>query len=145
MGVCPWASQCTALAHNQAEATKKPMRKIGMTLGKCKGEEKEENWNYYMRDCMHLENLEYSKRFVRSQNIIKNKQQKNLNQPTNQPTYQPTNQPTNLPTNQSTKEKCICSPCLWNNVFQIPTDFLWHVFGWRQIIYLASFFHSESS
>lgn len=46
----------------------------------------EEKWNYYTRDCVHPENLEYNKRYVRSQNIIENKQQKNPNQPTNQPT-----------------------------------------------------------
>lgn len=36
----------------------------------------EGSWNYYMRDWVHGENLEYSNRYVRSQDIIRNKKQK---------------------------------------------------------------------
>lgn len=41
-----------------------------------------------MRDCVHPENLEHRKRYVRSQNIIENKQKK---PPTNRPTTQKEN------------------------------------------------------
>lgn len=36
----------------------------------------EGNWNYCMRDWVHRENVEYSNRYVRSQGIIGNKEQK---------------------------------------------------------------------
>ena len=34
--MCPWASQRAVLAHSRAAAVKKPGRKTGMSLGKCR-------------------------------------------------------------------------------------------------------------
>lgn len=69
----------------------------------------EEKWNYYMRDCVHSENLEYNTRYVRNQNIIENKQQKP--QPTNRPTLEPI---------KNTKEKCIVVPAYETMYFKSP-------------------------